>query len=197
MVMEVLHHPGGEVPQLIWIYAVGMLGFMSMTGVLALYLASDFGITEESIFIFFVYVGAIGVVMRAVMLGKLVDWLGEVKLMRVGTACLALGLFVIPLPKSVLTLGLVLGLVPIGTACLFPAVSALVTHRAARHELGQTLGVQQAIGGVARVIAPIWATAAFQGFGTAVPFYISGLVVAVVTLLAFKVKPAAVVAEAV
>jgi MFS family permease len=197
MVMEVLHHPGGEVPQLIWIYAVGMLGFMSMTGVLALYLASDFGITEESIFIFFVYVGAIGVVMRAVMLGKLVDWLGEVKLMRVGAACLALGLFVIPLPKSVLTLGLVLGLVPIGTACLFPAVSALVTHRAARHELGQTLGVQQAIGGVARVIAPIWATAAFQGFGTAVPFYISGLVVAVVTLLAFKVKPAAVVAEAV
>ncbi|HET7038348.1 MAG TPA: MFS transporter, partial [Gemmatimonadales bacterium] len=31
---EVLRHPGSHVPRLIWIYAVGMLGFMSMSGVL-------------------------------------------------------------------------------------------------------------------------------------------------------------------
>jgi MFS family permease len=188
MVFEILREPGAEVARLIWIYAAGMLGFMSMTGVLALYLASDFGITEESIFIFFVYVGAIGVIMRAVMLGKLIDWLGEVKLMRVGAGLLALGLLVIPLPRSIVTLGLVLGLVPIGTACLFPALSALISHRAAKHELGQTLGVQQAFGGVARVIAPIWSTAAFQGLGVGVPFYIAGGIVAFVTLLAFGVK---------
>jgi MFS family permease len=196
MVMEPMRRPSAEVPQLIWIYAVGMLGFMSMTGVLALYLAFDFGITEESIFIFFVYVGGVGVLMRAVFLGKLVDWLGEVKLMRVGAACLALGLVIIPLPNSVFTLGLALGLVPIGTACLFPATSALITHRVPRHQLGQTLGVQQAYGGVARVIAPIWATAAFQGLGTGVPFYIAGAVVGFVTLLAFRVRPQAPVPEA-
>jgi MFS family permease len=196
MVLEPLRRPSAEVPQLIWIYAAGMLGFMSMTSVLALYLAIDFGVTEESIFIFFVYVGAIGVLMRAVMLGKLVDWLGEVKLMRIGAACLALGLVIIPLPNSVVTLGLVLGLVPIGTACLFPATSALITHRVPRHQLGQTLGVQQAFGGVARVLAPIWATAAFQGLGTGVPFYLAGGVVAVVTVLAFRVRPQAILPEA-
>jgi MFS family permease len=166
-----------------------MLGFMSMTGVLALYLAADFGVTEESIFIFFVYVGGIGVLMRAVILGKLVDWLGEVKLMRVGATFLAVGLVAIPLPQSVITLGLVLGLVPIGTACLFPAVSALISHRAPKHELGQTLGVQQAFGGVSRVAAPIWSTAAYQTLGEAVPFYIAGGVVALVLLLTISVKP--------
>ena len=196
MVLDVLRRPGDEVPQLIWIYAVGMLGFMSMAAVLALYLAIDFGITEESIFIFFVYICGIGVLMRAVMLGKLVDWLGEVKLMRVGAALLALGLVIIPLPNSVLTLGLALGVIPIGTACLFPATSALITHRVPRRQVGQTLGVQQAFGGVARVIAPIWATAAFQGLGTSVPFYIAGGVVALVTLLAFQVRPRAPIPEA-
>jgi MFS family permease len=180
MMLEVLHHPGGDVPRLVWIYAGGMLGFMSMTGVLALYLASDFGVTEESIFIFFVYVGAIGVLMRAVLLGRLVDWLGEVRLMRWGAALLTAGLFCIPIPRTLAPLWLILALVPIGTACLFPAVSALISHRAAHNELGQTLGVQQAFGGIARVIAPIWATAAFQGLGVGIPFYLSGVAVALV-----------------
>ena len=188
MILDVVRRPRDEVSRLTWIYAAGMLGFMSETAVLALYLAANFGVTEESIFIFFVYVGGVGVVMRALLLGKLVDWLGEVRLMRVGAAILSLGLLAIPLPDKVLSLGLVLGLVPIGTACLFPATSALISHRADRSKLGQTLGVQQAFGGMARVLAPIWATEAYQTLGHATPFYISGLIVAVVGLLTLRVR---------
>jgi len=189
MVLDVIRRPRDEISRLTWIYAAGMLGFMSETAVLALYLAADFGVTEESIFIFFVYVGGIGVIMRALLLGKLVDWLGEVRLMRVGAAILALGLIVIPIPTNVFTLGLALGLVPIGTACLFPAVSALISHRAERTKLGQTLGVQQAFGGMARVLAPIWATEAFQTLGQSTPFYISGLIVAMMGLITLGVRP--------
>jgi MFS family permease len=81
-----------------------------------------------------------------------------------------------------------LGLVPIGTACLFPATSALISHRAERHELGQTLGVQQAFGGVSRVLAPIWSTAAFQAFGVGIPFHLSGAVVGLVLLTTLRVR---------
>ncbi len=189
VIIDYLRTPHGDVARLVWIYAVGMLGFMSMTAVLALYLESDFGITEQTIGIFFVYVGALGVVMRAVVLGKLVDWLGETKVMRIGAVLLTVGLFAIPLPDTAITLGVVIGLVPIGTACLFPSVTALVTQRVSDHERGQTLGVQQAFGGVSRVIAPIWATAAFQGWGRPVPFYIAAAVVGFVTVLAFRVPP--------
>ncbi len=188
VILEFLREPHGDVARLVWIYAVGMLGFMSMTAVLALYLESDFGVTEETIGIFFVYVGFLGVVMRALILGKLVDWLGETRVMRLGALLLTLGLVGIPLPRSVLPLAMVIALIPLGTACLFPSVTALVTHRAPDHERGQTLGVQQTFGGVSRVLAPIWATAAFQGLGVAVPFYIAGAVVALVTLLAFRVR---------
>jgi MFS family permease len=87
----------------------------------------------------------------------------------------------------VLGFGLIVCLIPIGTALLFPSVSALVTHRVPKVGLGQAMGVQQAFGGVARVIGPIWSTAAFQGLGVHVPFYIASAVVGVVVLLASRI----------
>jgi hypothetical protein len=41
-----------------------------------------------------------------------------------------------------------------------------------------------------RVIAPIWATAAFQALGIAVPFYMAGIVVGVVAVLTLRVRDA-------
>ena len=194
-VIEVLTHPGREVPRLIWIYAVGMLGFMSMAAVMPLFLESRFGVNEQTIGPFFVYIGFLSILMRAVVLGRAVDRFGETRVMRAGAISLAIGLFAIPLPTFLIGTAIIMSFVPIGTALLFPNVSALVSFRAPRAELGQMLGVQQSFGGVSRVIAPLWATAAFQ-LGPALPFFISAGVVAVVTLLAFSVKPAAVVAEA-
>jgi MFS family permease len=148
MIVDFVRVPQGEVARLVWIYAVGMLGFMSMTAVLALYLESDFGITEKTIGIFFVYVGALGVVMRAVILGKLVDWLGETKVMRIGAMLLTMGLFAIPFPRSVISLGVVIALIPIGTACLFPSVTALVRGRTrARPDLRGAAGLRRRVAG--------------------------------------------------
>ena len=55
--VEVLTEPRREVPRLIWIYAVGMLGFTSMTAVMTLFLASRFGVNERTIGPFFIYIG--------------------------------------------------------------------------------------------------------------------------------------------
>lgn len=196
LAFHVLFQPRGDVPRLIWIYAVGMLGFMSMTAILPLYLGDAFGVTETTIGTFFLYIGALSLIMRAVVLGRLVDRFGETWVMRLGASFLALGLFAIPIPHAVFFTALVMGLVPIGTALLFPTVSALVSHRALRQELGQTLGVQQAFGGVSRVIAPIWATEVYQQLGISRPFVIAAAVVAFVSFLTFRVKPQAVPSDA-
>jgi MFS family permease len=187
-VREYLVHPFGDIARLVWIYAVGMLGFMSMTAVLALYLQDGFGVDEKTIGIFFVYVGAVSLVMRALILGPLVDRFGETRVMRAGAVLLAVGLAGIPLPTNVFALGAIVGLVPIGTSLLFPSETALVIHRAADEERGQILGVQQAFGAVSRIIAPVWATAAYQGIGQDIPFYVAGAIVGLVTLLAFRVR---------
>jgi MFS family permease len=194
-VWEVLTMPGRQVCRLIWIYAIAMLGFMSTTAVMALFLESEFGVTAQTIGIFFVAVGGLGVVMRALVLGRLVDRFGETRVMRLGATSLALGILLIPAASSLLLFGCVMCLVPIGTALLFPSVSALVTHRVPKRELGQAMGVQQAFGGVARVIGPIWSTAALQGLGVRVPFYIASVIVVLALLLASRIPTEDAVAE--
>jgi MFS family permease len=172
-----------------------MLGFMSTTAIMALYLESEFGVTAQTIGIFFVLVGGLGVVMRALILGRLVDRFGETRVMRLGATSLALGIFLIPSAPSLLIFGLMMCLIPIGTALLFPTVSALVSHRVPKQELGQAMGVQQAFGGMARVIGPIWATAAFQGLGVRVPFYVASAVVVLVVVLASRIPTAGAMGE--
>jgi MFS family permease len=164
-VLKVLRDPGSPVSLLIWIYAIGMLAFMGMNGVFALYLGKVYGVTKETIGYFYSYIGAIGVVMRALLLGPTVRRFGEIGVTRLGSMSLVLGLTLIPVPallavsrpERVALLALIVLLVPVGTALLFPATTALVSHRAAKAEMGQTMGVQQAFGSIARVLGPICA----------------------------------------
>lgn len=186
---DVLLHPSGPVASLIWIYALAMMAFMSMNGVLALYLDAVFGITEETIGWFYVFVGAVSLVMRAMALGPIVDRLGTVRTLRLGVLSIGLGLAAIPLQRTLWGFGLAVMLIPIGTALLFPVTTSLVSRRARRRQTGQTLGVQQTFGGISRGIGPAWAGLLFQHLGVASPFWVAAGLVVVVGLLALRVTP--------
>jgi MFS family permease len=185
---QVLRQPGRPVSRLIWIYAIGMLAFSSLTSVLALYLGAEFGITERTIGYVFLYIGGLSVVMRSLLLGPIVDRIGEIWAMRIGTITLIFGLVLYPHAGSLWALAAVMPLVPIGTALLFPATTSLVSRCASRAEYGTVMGVAQTFGGLARVVAPVIATGAFQRLGHGSPFYVAGGFVAVVSLMAFQVQ---------
>jgi MFS family permease len=190
-----LRHPGTAISRLLWIYGVGMLAFSSMTSVLALYLGAQFGITEKTIGYVFLYVGVLSFVMRSVLLGPIVDRIGEIWAMRTGTVLLVIGLALYPVPRDFWTLALVIPLVPIGTALLFPATTSLMSRYSAPNELGTTMGVAQTFAGLARVAAPILATSTFQRLGHGYPFYVAGGFVALVGIMAFQVDVHAGVAK--
>jgi len=183
-----LRHPGTPIARLLWIYGVGMLAFSSMTSVLALYLGAEFGIDEKTIGYIFLYVGMLSFVMRSALLGPIVDRIGETWAMRIGTVLLVVGLAAYPLPHDLWTLALVIPLVPVGTALLFPATTSLMSRYSDPAELGTTMGVAQTFAGLARVMAPILATIAFQRLGHGWPFYVAGGFVALVGILAFRVE---------
>ena len=56
-------------------------------------------------------------------------------------------------------------------------------------ELGVTMGVAQTFAGMARVAAPLLATAAFQRLGHSAPFYIAGTCIALAGFLALQIQP--------
>jgi MFS family permease len=177
------------VSRLIWIYSVGMLAFASLTSVLALFLDAEHGVTEKTIGYFYSYVGLLSFVMRSLLLGPIVERLGETRTMRTGTLILVIGLLAYTVAPNLWALALIIPLVPIGTALLFPSTTALMSRAASKEELGTTMGVAQTFAGVARVVAPILATAAFQRVGHSAPFFFAAGTVALVGLMSLKVQP--------
>ena len=72
-----MRRPLDPVARFIWIYAIGMLAFASMTSVIALYLGAEFGLNEKTIGYVFLYIGVLSFVMRSLLLGPIVDRIGR------------------------------------------------------------------------------------------------------------------------
>ena len=124
--------------------------------------------------------------MRSLFLGPVVDRIGEVGALRMGTVLLAIGMLLYPLVPSVWVMVVVIPFVPIGTALMFPAVTSLLSHAVDPAELGTMMGVAQTFAGIGRVIAPIFGTIAFQRLGIDAPFIAGGLIVALVSWATFR-----------
>ncbi len=174
---RVVSHSGEPASRLIWMYGITMGAFMGMNTVLAFLLQGKFGVSENTIGFFFTYVAVIGVVVRAFFLGKLVAWLKEPRLSRVGMVMLSVGLFTMPLAPNIPWFALCVALVPLGTAFTFPCVTSLLSQVVPQHERGLYMGVQQTFGGVARVLAPLSAGFAYDHIGHTVPFFAAGVIV--------------------
>ena len=182
-VRRVVSHWREPASRLIWIYAITIGAFQGMNTILALFLGSKFGVDKTTIGWFFTYVGVISIFARALVLGRMVDWLGEPQLSRVGMVLLAVGLGTMPLMPSIPWLAVSVALIPLGTAFTFPCVTGLLSRMVPQHERGLYMGVQQTFGGAARSIAPIYAGWSFDHLGHGVPYFTAaGVVLATISL---------------
>jgi MFS family permease len=176
-VLRVLTHTSDPSSRLIWIYAIAIGAFQGTFPVLPLFLNSKFQVTEETIGYFFMYIGSISVFARVLLLGKLVDRMGEARLSRFGLVLLAGGLATMPLAPNFFFLALAVAMLPLGTAFTFPCVTALLSRVISPADRGLYMGLQQSFGGVSRIIAPLWAGFAFDALGHGIPFFTAAAVV--------------------
>jgi MFS family permease len=174
---RVVSHWYEPASRLIWIYTIGIGAFYGTIQVVPLLLSRRLAVNEQNIGYFIMYLGGMGVVVRSLILGRMVDLLGEVRLSRLGLVLLAAGLVCTGLSGSwgVLLLGFTL--MPLGTAFLFPCVTGLLSRVVPANERGLYMGVQHTFGGVSRVLFPIGAGLLMDGLGVGVPFWIAGLMV--------------------
>jgi MFS family permease len=168
------HEPA---PRLIWIYAVGIGAFYGTIQIVPLLLADRLGVTERTIGYFVMYLGGIGVIVRALVLGRAVDRLGEARLARLGIVILAVGLAATGLGHGSAVLAAGFTLMPLGTAFVFPCVTGLLSRTVPGPERGLYMGVQHTFGGVSRVAFPIAAGLLMDRFGVGVPFWLAGMLV--------------------
>jgi len=172
-IWRVISHSSEPSSRLILIYAIAMGAFQGSTAVLALFLNARFQVTEQTIGYFFMYIGAISVFARVLLLGRAVDWLGEANLSRLGIVLLAAGTLGMPLSRNLWMLAFAVALIPLGTAFTFPCVTALLSRVIAPRERGLYMGMQQTYGGVSRIIAPLFFGWAFDRIGVSSPYFFS------------------------
>ncbi|HEY6122885.1 MAG TPA: MFS transporter, partial [Pyrinomonadaceae bacterium] len=172
-IWRVISHSSEPSSRLIWIYAIAIGAFQGSFSVLALFLNARFQVTEQTIGYFFMYVGAISVFARVLLLGRMVDWLGEAKLSRLGLVLLAAGVLGMPLAHNLAMLGVAVALIPLGTAFTFPCVTALLSRVITPRQRGLYMGMQQTYGGVARIIAPLFFGWSFDSLGVSSPYFFS------------------------
>lgn len=182
-VWRVLAHPHEPSSRLILIYAIAIGAFQGTTAILALFLDWRFGVTVDTIGYVFMYIGTLSVVIRALLLGRVVDRVGEPRLSRAGVVLLAAGLLGISLAPDIPTLVLAVGLLPLGTAFTFPCVTAMLSRVVSATERGLYMGVQQTYGGISRVGFPLLFGLAFDHLGKASPFQISATLVLATLLM--------------
>ncbi len=182
-IWRVLAHSSEPSSRLIWIYAIAMGAYQGSFAVLALFLNDRFQVTEQNIGYFFMYVGSISVFTRVLLLGRMVDWLGESKLSRLGLLLLASGVLGMTLSHSLVMLGITVALIPLGTAFTFPCVTAMLSRVISPRERGLFMGMQQTYGGMARATAPLFFGWAFDTLGSSSPYYFaSALIVGTIFL---------------
>lgn len=171
----VISTPNAPASRLIWIYAVAIGAFYGTIPMLPLILADRLGINETNVGYFVMYLGAIGVIVRAGVLGKMISWLGEVRLARLGLLFLAAGLVSVARITDYPTMLISMTLMPIGTAFVFPCVTAMLSRAVPNRERGLYMGVQHTFGGVSRVAFPLMAGYGMDVLGKGVPFIIAGV----------------------
>ncbi len=176
-VWSVIARPKEPAQRLIWIYAIAIGAFYGTVPTLPLILAHRLPITEANVGYFVMYLGAMGVVVRAGLLGRMIEWLGEPQLTRLGLLLLAIGLALIAVVHSYLTLIVSLTLMPLGTAFVFPCVTAMLSRVVPSRNRGLYMGVQHTFGGVSRVIFPLAAAVAMDHLGLGFPFVVAGVLV--------------------
>jgi MFS family permease len=182
---RVVSHSSEPASRLIWIYAISIGAFQGSFSVLALFLNARFQVTEQTIGYFFMYIGAISVFTRVLLLGRMVDWLGEAKLSRVGLILLAMGVCGMPLAKNLWMLAAAVALIPLGTAFTFPCITSLLSRVISARERGLYMGMQQTYGGVARIIAPLFFGWSFDTLGVSSPYFFSSAFILATVFLGF------------
>jgi MFS family permease len=182
---RVISHSSEPASRLIWIYAIAIGAFQGSFAVLALFLNVRFQVTAQTIGYFFMYIGSISVFTRVLLLGRMVDWLGEANLSRLGIVLLAAGILGMPLSRNLWMLAIAVALIPLGTAFTFPCVTALLSRVIAPRERGLYMGMQQTYGGVARIIAPLFFGWSFDRIGVSSPYFFSSAFVLATLFLGF------------
>ena len=105
----------------------------------------------------FALMGFLGMIMQGGMVGRLVKWMGERKLVSIGFLTSALCYAAFGFSYHVWSLVTIMVISSIGGSGLRPALTSMITQKAERREQGVVIGLTQSLTSIAQIAAPLLA----------------------------------------
>ncbi|MCF7804104.1 MAG: MFS transporter [Candidatus Marinimicrobia bacterium] len=160
-------------PQLVLLLGIVFLAttaFSSMESMFALWGESSLGIDEKTNSYLFAYIGVLIAINQGMLVGRLAEWLGERRLVVIGTGTLMLALVALPFSGSIWTLMVVLAFLAFGSGINTPSLQSLISQVSYDSDVGGTLGISQSTSSFARIVGPLLGGSVYDMFGISYPF---------------------------
>ncbi len=136
-----------------------------------------FGLTAGSAGAVFALAGLVVAFTSAGLVHPVVDRLGDLRALRLGLVLDAVGLGALAIAYSWWLLVPALAVVAAGQGLVTPTLAAIVANQTSRTSRGAALGVQQAAGGLARIVGPAVGGLLFQYAGTGAAMVVAAALV--------------------
>jgi predicted MFS family arabinose efflux permease len=164
-------------------------GFSILYPVFPLFVHERLGFGPMEAGYLFSAMGVVAVLIQGGLLGRLAGWIGERRLLAVGTLVMGLALALTPLPfvRSLVVLGAVMLPMALGYAVTTPIAQTLLSRLSDPLDQASNLGLGQSMTSLARAVGPLAGGFLFQHVGTPYPFWMAALLLLVATGLAGRV----------
>lgn len=162
---------------------LSLVGFSAFEATFALFGEDRLGLELSSAGGVFAGIGVVLVLVQMRLVRPTVARLGEAATVRLGLLVNGGGLLLLAAADSWWLLVPALVALCAGQGLVTPTLASLVAGRTEAHRRGGALGLQQAAGGLARVIGPLAGGAAFQHIGVPAPYAIGAALMVTAALL--------------
>jgi multidrug resistance protein len=159
--------------------------FVNMQITVPLLWKEHYAQTEQNIGFLFAFIGVVSVIVQGGLIGKFTKRFGEREVLTGGIAVMMLGIGFLPFvpEQGLMSVGLmVLALIAMGNGFCTPTNTALVSLYANPSEQGETLGILQSVGSLARMFGPVSGSLLY-GFEYHAPYLVGGMALVFCLLL--------------
>lgn len=132
-----------------------IVSHMIFTSTFALYGESQLGLSEMEIGLSLAWLGFNNIIMRGVLLSKLIDYFGELKLIRIGISIMALSLLFSSFITSKILFIISITFFAFGNSATRPVLIGMISKKVSSKEQGAVLGITNSLASLAQIIGPL------------------------------------------
>jgi MFS family permease len=171
------------------LFFVLTFSFANIYGTFALLGIQVYHFTDRQNGYMFGIIGLTSAIIQGTLIGTINKYLTRKKIFIISSFLISINLALIPYAGSFLGLAFVGMFLSIGTGLFQPTILSLISEVTSEQEQGMTLGINQSMSAIARMLGPLWGGFAFEYLGYQFPFLTGAFFTAVIFLISIFYLP--------